>query len=269
MQAMKDCVAIVTGAAHQQGIGFATCLMLAEAGAKVVLTDLPGKDGSAPELDARAAEIIAAGGDAMAVAVDVTDRQQIAVCVSVVHEHYGRIDSLFNNAGSPIGVGPFLEMTDQQWDMSYQVNLKGTVNFCQAVLPVMIAQGGGAIVNNASVAGLGAVPQMAAYTATKFGVVGLTKALAAEFGPQGVRVNAVCPGMVWTQMGQAEVAGEQHPGESFEAAKQRLVHADLVPLERWASPEEIGKAVVFLSSDSANYISGVALPVAGGMAPGL
>lgn len=269
MTTLKDKVAIVTGTAHSMGMGYATARRLADAGAKVVLTDRVADDQGRVELDARAAEIVEAGGDALAIAVDVTVRAQIDACVAEVQKRYGRIDILFNNAGSPAGCGDFLTMSDQQWDISYQVNLKGLADFCQAVLPGMIEQGGGAIVNNASLSGLGAIPLMAAYTATKFAVVGLTKALAAEFGPHKIRVNAVCPGMIWTQMGQSEIEHQQEEGETFEQAKQRLVSADLVPLERWAEPEEVADAVVYLAGDSASYISGVALPVAGGMAPGL
>lgn len=232
MTVLQNRVAIVTGAMHVQGMGYATCRKFAEAGARVVITDLARDAAAMDQLNARAAEITEAGGEAIAVAVDITDREQVAECAALVEETYGRIDILFNNAGSPIGVGDFLTMTDEQWDVSYQVNLKGIVNFSQAALPAMIAQGGGVIVNNASVAGLGAVPKMAAYTATKFAVVGLTKALAAEFGPRGVRVNAVCPGMVWTQMGQIEVEHAQQAGETLEETRRRLASAELVPLDR-------------------------------------
>lgn len=251
------------------GMGYATSRKLSDAGARVVLTDRVVDEESGAELEARAAEIVEAGGDALAIAVDVTVRKQIDSCIAAVIECYGRIDVLFNNAGSPVGCGDFLTMSDEQWDISYRVNLKGLADFCQGVLPVMIEQGGGAIINNASLSGLGATPLMAAYTATKFAVVGLTKALAAEFGPHKIRVNAVCPGMIWTQMGQSEIEHLQEEDETFKQAKQRLVGADLVPLERWAEPEEVANAVVYLASDSASYISGVALPIAGGMAPGL
>jgi len=158
-------------------------------------------------------------------------------------------------------------MTDRQWDVSYQVNLKGLVDFCQGVIPLMVEQGGGAIINNASLAGLGVVAGMAAYNATKFAVVGTTKTLAAEFGRQGVRVNALCPGMIWTQMSETEVDHFIAPGESRDDAKRRLV-AD-VPLGRWGQADEVANAVVFLAGDRASYISGVALPIAGGLAPGL
>jgi 3-oxoacyl-[acyl-carrier protein] reductase len=266
---MKQRVAIVTGAAHPLGMGFAACRKLAETGALVVVTDLVESDDAANDLQRRADEIVVAGGEAIAIGLDVTSREQVDACVSKVINVLGSIDCLFNNAGSPAGVGDFLTMTDRQWDVSYAVNLKGTANMCRAVLPHMIEQGRGAIVNNASVAGLGAVGGMAAYTATKFAVVGLTKALAAEFGAQNIRVNAVCPGMVWTQMGQQEVNLLREDGESDSDARARLAGPDVVPLSRWAKADEIADAVVYLTSDAASYITGVALPVAGGMAPGL
>jgi len=269
MKGLTGKVVIVTGAAHPEGMGYAICKRFVESGAKVVVTDLAHDNDGRAQLKARAKEIVDAGGAAIAIAVDITDRQQIAACMSQVMATYGRIDVLVNNAGTPIGVGDFLAMTDQQWDVSYQVNLKGLVNFSQAVLPYFIEQGGGNIVNNASLAGLGTIPGMAAYSATKFAVVGLTKALAAEFGGSGVRVNAVCPGMVWTQMGRIEAQHEQQPGETLEETRQRLVSSDLVPLARWAEPGEVADAVVYLASTSASYITGVTLPVAGGMAPGL
>lgn len=267
MNELEGKVAIVTGAAHSKGMGFAACRKLAQAGAAVVITDLARNEDELHNLQARAAEITAAGGKAMAVSVDVTQRKQIDACVEKVMGDFERIDILFNNAGTPVGSGDFLEMTDKQWDLSYQINLKGLADFCQAVIPVMAAQGGGSIINNSSLAGLGVIAGMTAYNATKFAVVGTTKTLAAEFGDRGVRVNTVCPGMIWTQMGEIELDHFIEPGESREEAKQRLV-AD-VPLGRWGQADDVANAVVFLASDRASYISGVALPVAGGMAPGL
>lgn len=266
---LKGKVAIVTGAAHPMGMGYAACRKLSAAGAILVVTDRVVDEQSLAEINARAAELCDTGAEAIAIAVDVTNREQIDACIRQVRDVYGRIDILFNNAGSPAGAGDFLTMTDQQWDISYQVNLKGMADLCQAALPQMIEQGSGTIINNASVAGLGAIPEMAAYIATKFAVVGLTKALAAEFGSRGVRVNAVCPGMIWTQMGQKEVEHVRHANESLEGAKARLVGADIVPVCRWGKAEEVADAVAYLASDASSYISGVALPVAGGMAPGL
>jgi len=267
MKELQGKVAIVTGAAHPMGMGFAACRKLAEAGATVVLTDLARNEDELNNLLARVDDIVAAGGQATAIAVDVTQRNQIGDCIDKVKARFGRIDILFNNAGTPVGCGDFLGMTDRQWDVSYQVNLKGLVDFCQGVIPLMVEQGGGAIINNASLAGLGVVAGMAAYNATKFAVVGTTKTLAAEFGRQGVRVNALCPGMIWTQMSETEVDHFIASGESRDDAKRRLV-AD-VPLGRWGQADEVANAVVFLAGDRASYISGVALPIAGGLAPGL
>jgi len=267
MKLLSNKVAIVTGAAHPMGMGFATALKLAEAGAKVILTDLGRNEQELETLEQRANEIRAVDGNAIAMAVDITQRSQIDVCVKNVIKQYGKIDILFNNAGSPIGCGDFINMTDQQWDISYQVNVKGTADFCQAVIPVMIENGGGSIINNSSLSGLAATEKMAAYTATKFAVVGLTKALACEFGRNNIRVNSVCPGNIWTQMGQIEAELLQKDGQSIADVKADM--SAKVPLERCGVSTDVANAVVYLASDMASYVSGVAMPVSGGMAPGL
>lgn len=269
MQSLKGKVALVTGASDRRGMGYAAAAALAEAGASVVITDRVAEEGHRAALARRADELAAAGAQVLALPMDVTSREQVEEVIAATLAHFGALHILFNNAGSPAGVGDFLTMSEAQWDVSYQVNLKGVVNVCQLALPHLIAAGGGAVINNASLSGLGAVAQMAAYTATKFAVVGLTKALAAEFGAAGVRVNAVCPGMIWTQMGEQEVAHNLLPGETLEQAKARLVSPDVVPAARWGQAAEVAQAVVYLASDGASYINGVALPVAGGLAPGL
>jgi len=267
MKLLFNKVAIVTGAAHPMGMGVATALKLAQAGAKVILTDLGRNEQELEILEQRADEIRELGGSAIAMAVDITQRSQIDVCVEKVIEQYGQIDILFNNAGSPVGCGEFLNMTDQQWEISYQVNVKGTVDFCQAVIPIMIENGGGSIINNSSLSGLAAIEKMAAYTATKFAVVGLTKALACEFGRNNIRVNSVCPGNIWTQMGQIEAELLQEDGQSIDDVKADM--SAKVPLERCGVSADVANAVVYLASDMASYVSGVAMPVSGGMAPGL
>jgi len=278
MKSLEGKVAIVTGAGRPRGIGRAAALALARRGAHVVVTDvartrndlaIEGMHGVGDDfgaLENLAVEIEGLGVRALPMAVDVTDRGQIDACVSRTREELGGVDVLFNNAGAAIGVGPFLEMTSQQWDLSYEVNVRGTAWFCQAVIPAMIERGGGAIVNNASLAGLGAVPQMAGYTATKFAVVGITKAVAAEFGRQGIRCNAVCPGLVDTLMGESEVKLFADGGNE-DAARERLTRG--VSLGRWAEPEEVAEAVAWLAGPEASYLTGVALPVAGGMPAGL
>ncbi len=261
-------VALVTGAGNENGIGFGACRSLVKAGARVVVTDLVRGQADQERLDARVGELIAGGGEAIACALDVTDPQQASTVVDHTVERMERLDIVFNNAGYPGGVGPFLDLTDEQFNTSWAVNLMGIVNVCRAVIPRMRTQGGGAIINNSSLAGLGTITRFAGYSASKFAVIGLTKVLAVEFGEDNIRVNAVCPGAVWTDMGQAEVEFFRQPGQNFEEARQEAVQG--VPLQRrWAEPGEIGDAVVYLGSDLASYVTGVALPIAGGLAPGL
>ncbi len=264
MNALQGKVAIVTGAGRARGMGRAAAIALAQQGAQVAVTDITPTGEAAAGLEETAK--LARG---IAIPADVTQPDQVRACVDQVLQTYGRIDILFNNAGvGAPGAGPFLEITLDRWQTTWEVNVMGMVHFCQAVIPIMVEQGGGSIINNASLAGLGAISGLSAYTASKFAVVGLTKSLADEFGPQGIRCNAVCPGVIDTDMGRKEVAlFAKMEGVSEEEAERKLV--DPVPLGRWGQPQEVAEAVVFLASDAASYISGVALPVAGGLAPGL
>lgn len=267
MGALTGLVAIVTGAGQRDGIGFAACSKLAKAGARILLTDLASTDAQRGELDARVAELTAAGAQAMGAAFDVTSAEQATQVVEQARAQFGGVDILFNNAGYPAG-GPFEAIDDAAWMRSWMVNVMGIVHLCRAALPALRERGGGAIVNNASLAGLGAVSGLSAYAASKFAVVGLTKSLACEFGQHNIRVNAVCPGMVWTRMGREEVELMRAPDEPVESAKARL-SADVALQRRWARAEEVGDAVVYLASPQSSYVTGVALPVAGGLAPGL
>jgi len=270
MKPLDGKVAIVTGAGHPRGMGQAASLRLAEHGAAVVLTDLAkGEDDDALRgLRKGVRHIEAGGGKAMAMAVDVTRRADIEDCVARTLTAFGGIDILFNNAGTPVGAGAFLDMTDAQWDMSYEVNVRGPALFCRAVIPHMIERGGGSIINNASVAGLGAIPFMAAYTATKFAVVGLTKAIATEFGHHNVRCNAICPGSIKTAMYDLEATHiAERRGITVEEAKRSLDEEGW--MKRSAEPGEVADVVAYLAGPASSFITGVALPVAGGMAPGL
>jgi 3-oxoacyl-[acyl-carrier protein] reductase len=265
MGLLRDKVALVTGAGNAAGIGFAAARQMSTAGAKVVLTDI-GSNFS--ELRQRVTELQAEGIDALALELDVTDQVQANTVIQAALAHYGRLDAVFNNAGYAGGIGPFEEITDAQFNLSWQVNVMGIVSLCRAALPAMRAGGGGSIINNSSLAGIGVVANMSGYSASKFAVVGLTKSLAAEFGKDNIRVNAVCPGMVWTDMGRAEMEFLREPGQSAENAKAALA-AGVSLQQRWAEPREIGDTVVYLASDLSSYVSGIALPVAGGLAPGL
>ena len=173
-----------------------------------------------------------------------------------------------DNAGVGIGAADFMALSDQDWDLSLAVNLRGVVNFCRAAIPAMLNEGG-SIINVASLAGTGAMDSIpACYTASKFATVGLSKQLAAQYAANGIRVNALCPGSVITQMHEQSLAllAATH-GITVEEA-QAMENAS-IPLGRSAQPEEVGQAAVFLASDLSSYVTGVALPVAGGMAPGI
>jgi 3-oxoacyl-[acyl-carrier protein] reductase len=278
MKSLKGKVAVVTGAGRPKGIGRASALRLAEHGANVVVTDICRKyEGDLAsygvgddwaQLQGVVREIEARGSRGLACRVDVTNRDEIAACIDETMSAFGRIDILMNNAGTAVGVGPFLEMSRKQWDLSLNVNVTGMFNFCQLVIPKMIAGGAGVIVNTASLAGLGAGELMCGYVTSKFAVVGFTKAIAAEFGIYGIRCNAICPGMVDTDMGDSEYEFiSQMEGISIEEARQRA--AEKIALRRQCKPEEVADAVAYLCSPAASYITGVALPVAGGMAAGL
>lgn len=260
-------IALVTGAASDRGMGRATALKMAQEGAKVVVTDL-AKDGDTSMIDQVVSEINAQGGEALGIGVDVTNEQQIAACVAQVMAAYGRIDVLFNNAGVPYGVGKFLDLKQSDWEISINVNLYGMVKFVRAVIPHMIEKGSGAIINNASTLGLGGMAEFSAYGASKFAVVGMTKHLAAEFGAQGVRINCVCPGMIDTKMSDIEVEGymEQMNVSREQAVKELSAY---VPLGKYGDPDEVADAVIYLASDRARYVTGIAMPVAGGFPAGL
>ena len=264
MESLEGTVAIVTGAAG--GIGTAITVALAEAGARVAVCDLASRrhDG----LEPLANVISDKGGEAIAMAVDVSRRIDIETAVAATREAWGGIDILVNNAGTTAGTGPFLEIADADWQWSFLVNLKGPADFAQAVIPEMRRRGGGAIFNIASTAGLGASAGFGAYTATKHGLVGLSKTIAAEFGRDGIRCNAICPGFVRTEMhleATRRLAAEEGIGEAEMAARRYAG----VPLGRAGEPDEIARLVVFLAGPGGAYITGTAIPVAGGHPIGL
>ncbi|HVO26786.1 MAG TPA: SDR family NAD(P)-dependent oxidoreductase [Candidatus Margulisiibacteriota bacterium] len=278
MKPLEGKVAIVTGAGRPKGIGRATALRLAEHGATVVVADLCRKyEGDLAfygvgddwaQLQRVVSEVEGRGARGLACKVDVTRRDEVANCVAETVTTFGRIDILFNNAGTAVGVGPFLAMTQQQWDLSLNVNVTGLFHFCQLVIPKMIDTGGGVIINTSSTAGLGAGELMCGYHTSKFAVVGFTKAIAAEFGQFGIRCNTICPGMVDTDLGDSEYEFiAQMEGITIDEARRRA--AEKIALRRQCGPEEVADVVAYLCSPAAGYLSGVALPVAGGMAPGL
>ncbi|MGA1579283.1 MAG: SDR family NAD(P)-dependent oxidoreductase [Luminiphilus sp.] len=245
-------VAVVTGMAHPRGIGRAILEALSRSGATVVGTDLRN-------------QLSAHGIDGFP--CDVTHPIELTNLAQHISEEHGGLDILVNNAGVGIGSDQFLQNTPQDWETSISVNLMGVVNSTSALLPLM--RPAGSIINIASLAGLGALEGMpACYTATKFAVVGLTKSLAKELAPKQIRVNAICPGSVKTQMHQTAMQLlSEAAGVSTDKAEE-LENA-LIPMGRPAQPGEIASVALFLASDASTYMTGVALPVAGGMGDGL
>ncbi|QWD20005.1 3-oxoacyl-ACP reductase FabG [Polynucleobacter paneuropaeus] len=238
---LKDKVAIITGAA--KGIGFATAKRFAEEGAKVMIADI-----SMEAVKTAAAQI----SNAEAFVVNVTDRASIQIAVDQILERHGQIDILINNAGITQDAR-LIKMTEAQFDAVIDVNLKGVFNCTQLVVPHMLEKGKGAVVNASSVVGIYGNFGQTNYSATKFGVIGFTKTWARELGAKGIRVNAVCPGFISTEMVKAM------PDNILQDIEKRSW------LGRLGTPEEMANVYLFLASDEASYVNGVALEASGGI----
>ena len=242
-------VALVTGAAS--GMGLATARAFADAGSAVLLADF-----REDAVKAKAQKLVIAGHKAIAVRCDVSDDAQVAAMVDRTVAEFGRIDAAFNNAGVMAHIAATADSTREEWDRVIGINLRGVWSCMKYELRQMQRQGGGAIVNNASVGALSGNPGIGSYIASKHGVVGLTRTAALEYIKQGIRVNAVNPGLIDTQIARDVVSGdEQAYGEI----------AKNVPIGRAGRPEEIASAVLWLCSPGASYVVGHALTVDGGM----
>ncbi|HHW03678.1 MAG TPA: 3-oxoacyl-ACP reductase FabG [Thermoanaerobacterales bacterium] len=242
---LKDKVAIITGGA--KGIGKETAFLFSKEGAKVIICDFDENIGK------KTLEVLKAqNSEASFFKVDVTDRSNVQNMVNETKAKYGKIDILVNNAG--ITADAFLtNMTEEQWDKVINVNLKGVFNCTQAVAPIMIEQGYGVILSASSVVGIYGNIGQTNYAAAKAGVIGMTKSWARELGKRGVRVNAVAPGFIITDM-TAKV-----PEKVLDLMKSKT------PLGRLGSPEDVARAYLFLASDEASYINGQVLGVDGGL----
>ncbi len=243
-------IAVVTGASS--GIGRVSAMRFAAEGARVVVADLAMEGATTTS-----AAITAAGGSAVAVQADVSVEAQVAAMVATAGDTYGGLDIMFNNAGIfPDDDGGVLDTSPETWQRVMDVNLKGVWLGCRAAIPVMLERGGGSIVNVASfVALVGAATAQIAYTASKGGVLAMTRELAIEYARKGIRANSICPGPIETPL-LVELLADPVRRE------RRLVH---VPLGRFGRPEEVADAALFLASDESSFVTGSSLVVDGGI----
>lgn len=246
MKLLEGKTAVITGAAR--GIGKAIALKYAQEGANIAFTDLAIDDNA----KATEAEIAQLGVKVKGYASNAADFEDTHKVVDQILADFGEIDILVNNAGITRD-GLMMRMTEQQWDMVININLKSAFNFIHAVTPIMMKQKGGSIVNMSSVVGLSGNAGQCNYSASKAGMIGLAKSIAKEVGSRGIRANCICPGFIITEM----------TGVLSEDVKKKW--AEQIPLRRGGTPEDVANVAVFLGSDLSSYVSGQAIPVCGGM----
>jgi len=238
--------ALVTGGA--QGVGFATAALLGRLAYRVVLLDVK-------PLDERVRQLQDTGAQAVGITGDVASESFVREIAERVARDYGALDALVNNAGISL-IAPAESTSAKQWQHVLNVNLFGPFLLCKYLGAQMLSRGRGSIVNVASVAGLSGIAQRSAYNASKHGLIGLTRTLAAEWGGRGVRVNAVCPGWIKTEMDIADQGGGAYSDADI---------VNRVPMARFASPEDVAQAIaLLLDTERSAFINGVALPVDGG-----
>ena len=250
---LENKVALITGATS--GIGRAIALLFAREGARVILV------ARSPEAGARAtAEVEAAGAQARFIKADVTKLDEVQAMAKAALQVWGRVDVLINNAGgSRGGRGSVHQVSEPGWGTVVQTNLKGVYLVTREILPSMIANGGGTIVNTASSYGMVGAKNMAAYSAAKGGVIALTRQMAVDYASSNIRVNCVCPGAIMTPLLEDAIADTEDPEQT------RRFMGDRCPQGRIGRPEEVASAVLFLACEESSYITGVALPVDGGL----
>jgi NAD(P)-dependent dehydrogenase (short-subunit alcohol dehydrogenase family) len=249
MALFKDKVALVTGGGS--GIGRAVSLGFAKAGARVVVADV-----DIDRADETIRAVNAAGGEAICVTADVSNNAQVKAMVDTTLATYGRLDYACNSAGIAGVQANTVKCTEDNWDQTILANLKGVWLCLKHQIPPMLEQGGGAIVNISSVAGLVGLRGWPAYVASKHGVLGLTKSAALEYAKTGIRINAVCPSMIDTPMAESFTGGDPKV-EAF-ILKQK-------PMGRMGTPEEVAEAVIWLCSNAASFVTGHGLVLDGGM----
>jgi NAD(P)-dependent dehydrogenase (short-subunit alcohol dehydrogenase family) len=247
MKTFAGKVALVTGGSS--GIGRATAIRFGERGAKVVVAARRQREGE------ETVEMIEkAGGKAIFVQTDVRIASQVENMVNQTLNKYGRLDIAFNNAGVGGIMARLIRTTEELFDELVDTNFKGVWLSMKYEIPVMQGQGGGVIINNASISGVATAERLAVYSGSKHAVVGLSNAAAAEYGSDNIRVVAICPGWIKTRM-----------TEELRARKDADAFRSMIPLKRWGEPEEVAEMVIWLASHAASYVSGGAFIISGGM----
>ncbi len=248
---LRDKIAVITGVGTGQGR--AASMLFAKEGAKIVGCDWKREDG-----EHTTSEVKSAGGDMRFVQADVSSSRDCENVIRAAVTQFGRIDILYNNAGvgfsSPLSMGDILNTPEDDWDRVLAINLKSMYLMCKFAIPEMIKTGGGSIVNTASIAALMGSESAHAYTASKGGMVSLTRALAVEFGPKNIRVNVICPGAIDTPMIAPVVDPLKKSGETFM----------LSPIRRLGTPEDIANCALYLASDESTFVTGATFVVDGG-----
>jgi NAD(P)-dependent dehydrogenase (short-subunit alcohol dehydrogenase family) len=250
-------VAVVTGGGR--GIGAEVCRAFAREGAKVAVTDLRRE--TAEQV---AGEIRASGAHALAWDFDVADREAADKAADEIEQQLGTLDIWVNNAGIS-RVMPFLDCTDELWDLILQVNLKGTFIGCQVAIQRMLPRKRGVILNMSSQSGKAGNSHYAAYCASKFGVIGLTQSLALEFARDGIRVNALCPGAVFTSLWDDQHKEAYARKRHMKPEEVEAYLAGKVPVGRLCTPQDVAGMAVFLATDEAEFITGQAVNISGGL----
>ena len=274
MSHLNGKIALVTGAAGEFGLGRAIAVRLAKEGADVVVNDVVEKPYNLDESEWRGlqdvvSEIKSLGRRSFGLVVDITNSDQVSAMVEKIVSKFGRIDILVNNAGSKPGKDRVLavDLEEKEWDRVIKVNAKGTFLSSQAVARHFIERNiHGKIINISSVVGKEAMPRYAAYSASKFAIIGLTQALALELAPYQINVNAVCPSLVDTERVTELVNALTEKNEQFKDKYEELIQnrSGLVPIGRLATRTDVANTVSFLASEQSNFLTGLSIPVAGG-----
>ena len=247
---LADKVAIITGGAS--GIGYGTATLFGKEGAKIVVADL-NEAGGHKTVD----EIRSADGEAMFLRTDVASARDTEAMVKSTIDAYGKLDVLFNSAGIAMRL-PVVELSEEDWDRCIDINLKGVYLCSKYAIPEMIKNGGGSIINMASMFGIVGAKIRAAYVASKGGVANLTRGMALDYAPDNIRVNCICPGYADTPLVRAVV----------KTPEERQALGEQHPMGRLATPSDVAYGALYLASDEASFVTGIALPIDGGYTAG-